>query len=214
MKVKDFCLKYRHALWMVCYLPIYLIVFFIAEHTVTSDYFVIECALDRYIPFNEWFILPYFLWFPYIAVGVLYFIFTNKNEYYRLSASLITGMTVFLIVSFVFPNGLTMRPDLSALGRDNIALRLLGGLHKADTQTNVCPSIHVYNSLAVCFAVCTASRLKKKLPVKLAVVFLTVMICLSTMFLKQHSVIDVIAAVILFLVLTPVCYLVRRKKTN
>lgn len=208
--MKQFLLRYRHAFLMVGYMPIYLILFFLVEHQNTDNVTIIECAADRKIPFCEWFIFPYFLWFPFIAFGVIYFIFANKEEYYRLSASLITGMTVFLIVSFVFPNGLAIRPNLSELGRDNLAIRMLSALHSADTSTNVIPSIHVYNSLAMCFALLGAKGLKGKYPAKVLISILTLAICASTVFLKQHSLWDVLTALLLFLAVTPICYLIRK----
>lgn len=207
--MKEFMKKYRHAWLIFAYLPIYLLWFFLLEQHVVSDYYIIESPLDSFIPFCEYFIVPYLLWFPFIAVSVLYFIFRDKTEYYRLCGVLISGMTVFLIVSTVFPNGLSLRPVLSTLGRDNLFLDLIATLHKADTSTNVCPSIHVYNSLAVCFAIFTSSHFVGKRLVKGGTLLLTVLICLSTVFLKQHSVIDVFWAIILFLVAAPVFYLRR-----
>ncbi len=202
----QFLKKYRHGLLICAYMPLYLLWFFILEQQVTEHYFVIESPLDSFIPFNEYFIIPYLLWFPFIAVSVLYFIFRDKTEYYRLCGVLISGMTVFLIVSTVFPNGINLRPDPAALGRDNLFLDLIRALHQADTSTNVCPSIHVYNSLGVCFAFFTSAHLKKKTVLKAGILLLTVLICLSTVFLKQHSVVDVFWAFVLFLVTIPVFY--------
>ena len=203
--MKEFVNKYRHAGLILAYLPIYLIWFFLLEQHVT-EYRIIYSPLDAFIPFNELFIVPYPLWFPFIAVSVLYFIFRDRTECYRLCGSLIAGMTVFLLVSTFFPNGVSLRPVLSELGRDNLFLTLVAGLHKADTSTNVCPSIHVYNSLAVCFAFFVSSHLKGKRLLKSGILILTVLICLSTVFLKQHSVIDVFWAFVLFAVTTPICY--------
>lgn len=202
----DFLKKYRHGLLIFAYFPFYLLWFFILEQQVTEHYYVIESPLDSLIPFNEYFIIPYLLWFPFIAVSILYFIFRDKTEYYRLCGVLISGMTVFLIVSTIFPNGINLRPDLSVLGRENLFIDLIRTLHQADTSTNVCPSIHVYNSLGVCFAFLTSTHLKKKNVLKAGILILTVLICLSTVYLKQHSVIDVFWAIVLFLVTVPVFY--------
>lgn len=204
--MKAFLKKYRHAWLILAYLPIYLLWFMLLEEHVIDDYHIIESPADNHIPFVEQFIIPYLLWFPFIAVSVLFFIFRDKTEYYRLCGVLITGMTVFLLVSTFLPNGLSLRPNLSTLGRDNIFLDLVAGLHKADTSTNVCPSIHVYNSLAVCFALFTSVHLKGKKLIKAGTLVLTVLICMSTVFLKQHSVIDVFWAAVLFVLAVPVFY--------
>ncbi|MBQ8798742.1 MAG: phosphatase PAP2 family protein [Lachnospiraceae bacterium] len=204
--MKTFLKKYRHAWLILAYLPIYLLWFLLLEEHVVDDYHIIESPMDDHIPFVEQFIIPYLLWFPFIAISVLFFIFRDKAEFYRLCGVLISGMTVFLLVSTLFPNGLALRPDLSSLGRDNLFLDLVAGLHKADTSTNVCPSIHVYNSLAVCFALFTSAHLKGKKLIKAGTLILTILICMSTVFLKQHSVIDVFWASVLFLITVPVFY--------
>lgn len=204
--MKDFMKKYRHAWLILAYFPIYFLWFTFLERTVTGEYHIIESPLDAYIPFNEVFIIPYLLWFPFIAVSILYFIYRDKTEYYRLCGVLISGMTVFLLVSTVFPNGLSLRPTLSELGRTNVFLDLVATLHQADTSTNVCPSIHVYNSLAICFAFFVSPHFKGKHIVKAGILTLTVLICLSTVFLKQHSVIDVFWAFVLIAVTIPVFY--------
>lgn len=204
--MKEFFRKYRHAWLIFTYLPIYLVWFFLLEQNVTESYHIIESPLDARIPFIEHFIVPYLLWFPFIAVSVLYFIYKDKSEYYRLCGVLISGMTIFLLVSTFFPNGLALRPTLSKLGRDNLFLGLVASLHEADTSTNVCPSIHVYNSLAVCVAFFTSSHFKGKTVLKTGVLILTVLICLSTVYLKQHSVIDVFWAFAIMAVAAPVFY--------
>lgn len=206
--------KYAYAWPIFAFMPVYMFVFTLAEKTITEDFHPIHCFLDDYIPFCEWFIFPYLFWFPFIAVSILTLIATDRVEYVKMSGMLMSGMTVFLIVSFVFPNGLQLRPDLSALSRDNLALRLVAALHKRDTSTNVCPSIHVYNTLCVCFAFFKTKLLRGHALIKAAILTVSILICLSTMFLKQHSVIDVIAAFLMFGVFLPVFYIWLPKRAN
>lgn len=70
------------------------------------------------IPFCEYFIIPYLMWFLYIALTVGYFAFINKNkqEYYQLIFTLGLGMTLFLVVSYFYPNGQDLRPHLTGDG--------------------------------------------------------------------------------------------------
>ena len=81
-----------------------------------------------------------------------------------------SGMTIFLIICTVFPNGLNLRPEVFT--RDNFCIELVKRIYQTDTPTNVLPSLHVYNSLSI-------------------------LIIMSTMFLKQHSVVDVVAACVM-----------------
>lgn len=204
--MKNLLKKYSHIWPILVYLPIYLVWFFSLENRTGVSIRIIESPLDSLIPFNEWFVIPYFMWFPFIAVSVSYFFFKDKWEYYRLCGILILGMTITLVIYTFDPNGVALRPDLSALSRENPALSVLRLLHKADTSTNVCPSLHVYNSLAICLAVMTSKHLKKKIWIKAFVLILTFFICLSTVFLKQHSVVDVFYAFLLAGVLAPFFY--------
>ena len=117
---------------------------------------------DEQIPFCEYFIVPYLLWFLFVAVTVFYFMFFNKNqwkEYYQLIITLGTGMTLFLIISLVFPNGQDLRPVLTG---DSIFIKAVQMIYHTDTPTNVLPSIHVFNSLACCVAILKNQRKYKK----------------------------------------------------
>ena len=152
-------------------------------------------ALDDYIPFCEFFVIPYFLWFGYVAWGIGYFYLKNKEEYVKLCTVLFTGMTVFLIVSTVYPNGHYLRP--TSFERDNIFVHMVQWLYTTDTSTNLFPSIHVYNSIAVNMAVWHSELLRNKRGIRIGSAVLMVSIILSTMFLKQHSVFDVVTGIAL-----------------
>lgn len=191
MKIKKLFQRYKHA-WVLLYGLIYMPWFMWLEKTVTKEFYVIHSPLDNYIPFIEYFIVPYLLWFAYIAVVMGYFFFKDTAGFYRLSLFLFSGMTIFLIISTVFPNGLILRPDTFA--RDNIFVDLVKNLYLTDTPTNVLPSIHVFNSVGACVAVCHSRTLRSNKWVLYGSLILSTLIILSTMFLKQHSIIDVVAA--------------------
>ena len=186
-----FLKKYQHGLIITIYALIYLLLFQYVEQRPVYQYHVIYTVFDDYIPFCEYFIIPYLLWFPYMFGAVAYFIFINDNkqEYYQLTKNLIMGMTIFLIVSFIYPNGHMLRPD--SFARDNIFVQMVEWLYSTDTPTNILPSIHVFNSLAIHKAIVSCQRLKRHRGIQIASWILTILIVLSTMFLKQHSVIDV-----------------------
>ena len=203
--MKEWIKKYRHA-WVFSYMLLYFAWFFYLEKHVDETFYAVHIRLDDFIPFCEWFIIPYLIWFPFVAISVLYFFFRNKTEFYRLCAFLFGGMTVCLIIYTIWPNGQVLRPDLALLGRDNIAIQLVQMIHKADTPTNVCPSIHVFNSLAVCIAVYRSTEFQNKPVVRYITLLTTISICLSTVFLKQHSAFDGICAGILALVFTKLVY--------
>ena len=191
--------KLRTLLPMFCYMIVYLISFALIEHWNRLHYSVIHTAVDDRIPFCEWFVIPYFLWFVYIVGFTLYVFVHDEKCYHETCTFLAIGMTAFLAVSIIFPNILMLRPE--TMPRDNIFTDLCRMLYAVDTPTNVSPSIHVYNSIAVMIAVWkTDARLVRSRFAKVLMTFLGFTIILSTMFLKQHSFSDVVIATGLALV--------------
>ena len=187
--------RYKHILIIPAYAVFYLLGFFWLENKVTKNYHIIHMPLDDMIPFCEYFVIPYFLWFAFIAVALIYFGFFNKDlkEYYQLAFNLGIGMTLFLIISYIYPNGQDLRPETFA--NDNIFTQMVQYLYSIDTPTNVFPSIHVYNSVAVAIAFMTCRKLQKHPAVRYGTVALAISIVLATMFLKQHSICDVVAGI-------------------
>ncbi len=202
-KFLSFVEKNKHLL-ILLYFFIYLVWFHYVENTVTARFHVIYTPLDDLIPFCEYFVVPYLLWFAYIAWGIAYFALRNKNEYYKLCAFLFAGMTIFLIVSTVYPNGHYLRP--AYFTHHNIFTTLCGFLYQTDTATNLFPSIHVYNSIGVHLAVTHSSEFKNNRIVRLLSGALAISIILSTMFIKQHSTFDVLTAFLLAFIMYRVVY--------
>lgn len=211
-KIKNFIQKYGHA-WVFSYGFLYMTWFTWLEEHVTHNYYVIESPLDRYIPFIEAFVVPYLLWFAYCFVTVFYLYFNDKEDFYKAAKLTVLGMTIFLIICTVFPNGQHLRPTF--LVNDNIFTDLVRMVYQTDTPTNVLPSLHVYNSIVCYIAITHNKKLQQNQFVQKGALVLTVLIVLSTVFLKQHSIIDMFAAFIMVAVLYPFVYQpesLRRKK--
>lgn len=198
-------LKNHNHIWTLLYGLIYLPWFLWLEQHVTSEFTLISMPLDYKIPFCEYFIIPYYLWFLFVPAVMAYEFFYSKREYYQCCALLFTGMTVFLIICTVWPNGLNLRQDISY--RDNFCAQLVQGLYKTDTSTNVFPSMHVFNTLGCLIALYTSKGMKGRYGIKTAATILGILIILATVFLKQHSVWDVIGAFALALILYLIVYI-------
>jgi membrane-associated phospholipid phosphatase len=203
--LKQFIIKYKHGV-ILTYFFIYIAWFTYLERTVTTSFHPIYSKLDDLIPFNEVFIIPYFLWFLYIAVTVIYFLFHEKPDFYRLCANLFIGMTVCLTIYTVWPNGHYLRVDLDSLGRSNIFISMLSEIYKLDTATNVFPSIHVFNSVAALIAIRRNDHLRRIKWLQWGTLLLTVLICMSTVFLKQHSVMDILGGLTLNVIMYFIIY--------
>jgi membrane-associated phospholipid phosphatase len=151
--------------------------------------------IDDKIPFIEFFIVPYLLWFAYVAVTLIYFFVCDVKSYNRMCLFLFSGMTVFLIVSTIYPNGHQLRPVV--FERENIFTNVVRTLYSADTPTNLFPSIHVFNSIGTHLAIVKSEKLKDRKWICTSSFVLMTLIIMSTVFLKQHSIFDVITAFIM-----------------
>lgn len=185
----DLYKKYKYTPWLL-YFPLYLLIFTYLERINVHKLHLITSWVDYYIPFCEWFIIPYLLWFTYIAATVAYLFFYNQLEFHRFMCFLCIGMSVFLIISAIYPTAQNLRPTLSMQG--SILTDMVRCLYQIDTPTNVFPSIHVFNSIGAYIAVCRVTIPQKHAPLRFGCLSLSILIILSTMFLKQHSLIDVV----------------------
>ena len=202
-KTKEFLKGHKH-IWISAYWLIYLVWFLLLEMREDVVMQPIHIWLDDYIPFHEWFIIPYLLWFAYMAVTIIYFLLYSKEDYYRESAFLYIGMSICLIIYMIWPNCQNLR--VTEFPRDNFLTWIVSIIYGMDTSTNVCPSIHVYNSIGVHIAVAHSEKLKKYKGIQLGSFVLMILICLSTVFLKQHSAFDGIAAMPLALIMYILVY--------
>lgn len=169
------------------------------------DIHIIHTKIDDMIPFCEYFIIPYVIWYLFVAGTVLYLGLTDKNlkEYNLFITNMVLGMIIFVIVSFVYPNGQNLRPQIEV---DSIFTWAVNLLYTIDTNTNVLPSLHVYASVACDTALCRDQKFKEQPSLQWVSHILVFLIILSTMFLKQHSVIDVTAALVCNMAFYPLVY--------
>ncbi len=181
---------------MLVYMVIYMTWFTILEKNITTDFHLIHMKIDDYIPFIEYFIIPYDIWFFYVGCTLCFLAFFDEAEYARTCWFICFGMTLFLIISTIYPNGHDLRPTV--MPRDNFFTRLVVSLQATDTPTNLFPSIHVFNSIGMHLGLHRTKALEKHKWVRVLSFLLCTGIILATVFIKQHSVFDVITAFICF----------------
>jgi membrane-associated phospholipid phosphatase len=186
---KDLWNSYKHLL-LLLYDPIILFGFFMLERIITVPKYVMHTRIDELIPFIPAFIIPYCTWYAYIVLTVIYTGLFDKKNFINFCAFMYTGMTSCFILYVLFPNGQDLRPTLTQQG---FLYDWIRHLYKIDTPTNSIPSIHVINSMAVYFALKYTPALKDKKAFQACNLTVNVLIILSTMAIKQHSILDVVA---------------------
>ncbi|MBR3611516.1 MAG: phosphatase PAP2 family protein [Oscillospiraceae bacterium] len=179
---------------------------FVERFYRVESYYPMHCFIDDMIPFCEIFLIPYLFWFVFLIGMHLYTLLYDADTFEKMMKYIIITYSAAIIIYLFFPTCQNLRPEF--FERSNIFTEFLEGFYVFDTNTNVCPSIHVIGSLAVMFAAWNAKGLEAP-GYKIAFGIMALLICLSTVFLKQHSILDVLAAIPISLAAYPLCY---RKK--
>ena len=176
--------------WYFLFIPGYICCFFLMEHLVPADcdYWVSYCKLDDYIPFLEYFIVPYCLWYPFLFVAGMGLMLKDIPEMKRYVWFMIAGFGFSILFCILFPNGQDLRP--LSFDHENIFTRLLEGVYSADTNTNVLPSMHIIGCVAACIGVFRSAALRRW---RVPILIFAILISLSTVFVKQHSILDIFA---------------------
>ena len=106
--------------------------------------------------------------------------------------NLMIGFSLCLAICSVFPNGQNLRPTTFA--SDGFCVRLVQALYRADTNTNVLPSMHVVGSFAVVYGALHSKKTSRPGWLTLFI-GVALLICCSTVLIKQHSILDIFAGV-------------------
>ncbi len=194
--------EFKH-LYFLIFWVVYGITFLLLERVPGRTYHPVYVPLDDKIPFCEYFLIPYLMWFV-LLVGIhIYTLLFDVKLFKQLMWFIIITYGVTTLIYIVYPTMQELRP--AVFERDNIFTRFMGWFYKFDTNTNVCPSLHVVGAMAVLFAGWRGEHLKKP-AIRVFLVVITVLISMSTVFLKQHSIVDVAAALVLCVVAWPIAF--------
>ena len=199
--------EFRHLL-LLLYWPIYGLTFLILERGLTLSYHPVEVALDARIPFCEYFVPAYYFWFVFLIGIHFYTVFFDVPAFKKLMYFIMITYTITSVIYIIYPTCQELRP--TEFSGNNIFVAVVNGLYNFDTNTNVCPSLHVIGSFAELFTSWHCKRFKT-LWWQLGVVSATVLSCLSTVFLKQHSVVDIWVALALCAAAYPFAYILPDK---
>ena len=184
-------------LWLLLGWVGYFLMYFLTENLIPAENCTpVHMWLDDVIPFHEAFLIPYVFWYLLVVFSLGYFLLYNVDSFKRLQTFIIITQVVAMAIYILYPTRQDLRP--AEFERDNFLTRCVALLYSMDTNTGVCPSLHVAYSIGI-----ASVWLKEKdahILWKGFVMVAVILICLSTMFIKQHSAVDFFAAL-------PVCLL-------
>ena len=164
----------------------YFCLYFITENLIPYEKCTpIHCALDALIPFNEWFVLFYVGWYALVFGTLAYTFFFDVPRFKKVQTFIMITQAVAMLCYILWPSRQDLRPE--TFPRDSF-----------DTSTGVCPSLHVGYSLGIL----SVGLQDETLPgwIKALLTLFVIGVCCAVCFVKQHSALDVFAAL-------PVCLL-------
>ncbi len=182
---------------------VYFILFYLTERFIPAEScHPVHMFLDDLIPFCEWFLIPYVFWYGLIVYSLWWFAWHNIHSFRRLQTYFIIVQLLATVCYVLYPTRQDLRPG--AFENSNILTQGVAVLYAIDTNTGVCPSLHVACSVGI-FSVWSKER-GVHWGYKAFILVVSSLICLSTMFIKQHSAVDFFAALPVCLIAETIVY--------
>ncbi len=170
---------------------VYFIFYFLTENLIPAEKcHVMHIWLDDLVPFCEWFVLAYTGWYLLIVFSLGYFLLYDIESFKRLSKYIMVTQAIAMAAYILYPSRQELRPEV--FPRENFPTEIVRLIYSFDTNTGVCPSLHVGYSLGILSV--WLKRRQTPWGWKAALTGFLLLVCLSVMFIKQHSGIDVLMA--------------------
>lgn len=164
------------------------LIYFITK-LVQQNVFVLNSSLEDKIPFISWFVYFYIIWYPMLLIIPLIIYQKRKEVFYKYFSAYIISVLICGVIFVLFPTTL-IRPNVL---ENNITLKLVNIVYELDTPaTNCLPSIHCLIAILFMYGI---SKIRINNVWKAIVYVLSVCIILSTFFIKQHVILDLLAAI-------------------
>ena len=148
---------------------------------------VIKIWLDDLLPIIPILVVPYLLFLPFLFGTIFYFVFFTGK--YRAVTFALAFCQLAACLCFIFYQTKIIRPDIVT---DGVFPDLLRTIYANDAPYNCLPSTHV--SLSI---ICGWFWIGEFPRMKWATSIFVLLVCLSTVLLKQHYLPDVATGVIL-----------------
>ena len=158
----------------------------LAAHRTLID---MTTPLDRMIPFVPAWVLIYVACYAYWAVG--YVIMARLNSWDTIMTGEVLAKLTCGICFLLLPTT-NVRPEITGSGFTDW---LMGLIYKMDPPLDLFPSIHCMESW-ICFRAVLGQKKIPKWYQIFAGIF-TLLVCLSTLFTRQHVIADVIGGILL-----------------
>ena len=184
--------RFSHIGLMIATWGTYFLLYFLTENLIPAERCIpVHCKLDDLMVFNEYFVIFYVGWYLLVAGSLAYYFFFDVKRFRELDLYIFVTQMVAMACYILVPTRQDLRPEV--FPRENVFSWIMGLIYTLDTNTGVCPSLHVAYSLAILAVYWRDENISRLW--KAILLVLVVLISLSTAFVKQHSMVDVFAAI-------------------
>lgn len=152
---------------------------------------ILSTNVDDKIPFLPVFILPYIIWYAFILGYLVYFWYKDTRVYFKTLTMIVIGELVCFVIYFFFQTTVP-RPNLVG---DGMLIDLVGMIYSHDQPYNAFPSIHVLTTFAIILG--NINIRNKHIIHSVFVPVMGSLIIISTLFVKQHYILDMFASMFL-----------------
>jgi len=172
-----------------------ILLYFFAKIT-PFDYHIVNIDFDSYIPFISLFVYPYVIW--YITLFLFPYLFSKYDiKFYKIYIrTIVIALSMAFIIYVFFPTTIIRDQIISK----DIATFIINLIYKIDTPAiNCLPSAHCIISFTHIYIALFIKNMPKK--IKIIIIIQSILVIFSTLFIKQHVILDVISAFILSLII-------------
>jgi membrane-associated phospholipid phosphatase len=155
---------------------------------------IVNTQFDNLFPFDSRFIIPYIAWFLFVAAGLILFAIIDHKYFYQQLASLLTGAVISYLTFHFFPTEI-IRPVVNGT---SIFDSLVKDYYNYDCPYNGFPSIHVLYTVIITLFVC---KYFQNNLLRFLFIIICIIISVSTLYVKQHYFLDVLAGALLAIIL-------------
>ncbi len=154
-------------------------------------------GFDDKVPFLSIFVVPYILAFVFWAIGPFVISKVSKEHYFNWIFGALIHYIICFIIYTVCPTTIT-RPVVENETVFDYLVNLIYVLDRPERPTNLFPSIHCSLSI-LCYVGVMG---KKEIPLwyRVSALVMAILVCLSTQFIKQHYIVDLISAFIIVVI--------------
>ncbi|KOR26527.1 phosphatase PAP2 family protein [Clostridium sporogenes] len=167
-------------------------VFYAILNNSNRKVYTLVTGFDKAMPFIAAFSVPYMIWYPFIIICLIYMCFRNRNLYYKSLSAIVISLITSYIIFFFFQ---TTVPRPEVVGND-IFKSIVKFIYNTDNPYNCFPSIHVITTYIIMRNMLN-HEIKNSRIINIFVLILGILIIISTEFIKQHVLFDIIFAIIL-----------------